>query len=310
MFEESKKSPDDRSYEALTASIGLARPSGPPDIDAICISLQEDQVERKFAIQMEMGIMQRISARVVRAIRLDHDASEASRKSAWGRAERIVRRSLSGKPQDDADKEIADALSGNLAMSAATLAPVSVFRDQVETRMRAKAERLPAFSLTGRTPGFKAIGLAVIIGEAGNLSNYATKRKLWRRLGLGMAPGHEAHAYSTWGWMKQLSAEEWTRAGYSKKRLGQIYGVVTVPLFMNKAKNRYGEFYGARRAHTAITHPTGTLAECRADPNRWTPGHSHMDGQRIMTKELISDLWSEWRGSAAELNISEAMAPA
>lgn len=311
MVRKSKKSPDGGSDPRMGAAHPLARPSGPPDVASLCTSIQEDQVDRKFAIQMEAAIVQRISARVVRAIGLDHDADETSRKAAWVRAERIVRRALQGKPQDDGDQEIARALAGNLAISSAALAPISAYRDEIEAKMRTAAELLPGFALTARTAGFKAIGLAVIIGEAGNLSNYATVRKLWRRLGLGMAPGHEAHAYSTWGRMKgALSGEEWTRAGYSPKRLGQIYGVVTVPLGMNKGKNRYGEIYAARRARTAITHPTGTLAESKADPNRWTPGHSHADAQRVMTKALISDLWSEWRGSKSIVSTSEPLAPA
>lgn len=316
---EPPQSPDDGSGNGLNhATRCMARSSGPPDIPALCISIQEDQVERKFSIQMEAAIVQRISARVVRAIGLDHEATEVSRKAAWTRAERIVRRALQGAEQEESDRDIAAVLAGNLAMSSVALKPVSAFRDQVEARMRAKAELLPAFALTQRTPGFKAIGLAVIVGEAGDLSNYATVRKLWRRLGLGMAPGHEAHAYSTWKRIG-LPTGEWDtpefpgqplRAGYSPKRLGQIYGVVTVPLVMMKAKNRYGEIYAARRAHTAITHPTGTITECNADPNRWTPGHSHADAQRVMTKALISDLWSEWRGSAFGLKADDAVAPA
>lgn len=314
----SKKSPDGGSELDLNAKSSVALPSGPPDIAALCISIQEHQVERKFSIQMEAAIVQRISARVVRAIGLDHDASEVSRKSAWARAERIVRRAFAGDAQEESDLEIANALADNLSMSAAAIKPVVAFRNQVEALMDAKAEHLPGFGLTLRTAGFKARGLAVIVGEAGNLSNYATIRKLWRRLGMGMAPGHEAHAYSTWKRIG-LPTGEWDtpefpgqplRAGYQPKRLGQIYGVVTVPLVMMKAKNRYGEVYAARRARTAVTHPTGTLAECRADPNRWTLAHSHADAQRVMTKALISDLWSEWRGPKSAVDAGHILAPA
>lgn len=43
--------------------------------------------------------------------------------------------------------------------------------------------------------------------------------------------------------------------------------------------NTYRDIYTARRAHTAVTHP------------EWTPGHSHNDGLRILSKELLKDLW-------------------
>ena len=310
------QSPDDGSAScpAGTPRLSMAHSSGPPDIEALCVSLQEDQVERKFAIQMEAGIIQRISARVVRGLGLDHEATEAQRKSAWGRAERIVKRGLGGDDQAEEDAAIAAALADNLAMAAASLAPVAAFRKQVEARMEGKAERLPGFDLTLRMPGFKARGLAVIIGEAGNLSNYATVRKLWRRLGLGMAPGHEEHAYSTWRMKGGLNADDWTAAGYSPKRLGQVYGVVTVPLVMNKGKNRYGELYVARRARTLVTHPEWYLdknGKMKLGPDgKPSSGHASADAARIITKALLSDLWSEWRGSRASVNAGSELAPA
>lgn len=37
--------------------------------------------------------------------------------------------------------------------------------------------------------------------------------------------------------------------------------------------------YDQRRAHTAVTHP------------EWTDGHSHQDGLRVASKEILKDLW-------------------
>jgi hypothetical protein len=291
---------ESRSHAGPTAAASLAE---------ICMSLMEHQVERKFAIQMEAGIVQRISARIVRAIGGSGD-DEAARKAAWKRAERIVHRAVAKKPkpQEEADREVAAILRSHLEMTRQALGPVTAFRDSVEERMREFAKKTPVTGTIEATPGFNLLGVAVIIGEAGDLNRYSTVRKLWRRLGLGMAPGHEAHAYSTWKWLG-LPADEWERAGYSPKRLGQIYGVVTVPLVMHKSKSRYGAIYEARRAHTAIMHPTVTSAECKADPIRWTPSHSAMDAGRVITKALIADLWSEWRrGSPGVLQACDDMA--
>lgn len=41
----------------------------------------------------------------------------------------------------------------------------------------------------------------------------------------------------------------------------------------------YREMYDKRRAHTAVTHPD------------WTPGHSHNDALRILSKRILRDLW-------------------
>lgn len=44
---------------------------------------------------------------------------------------------------------------------------------------------------------------------------------------------------------------------------------------------RYGTVYLTRRAHTAATHPD------------WTPGHSHNDALRIVSKAILRDMWVE-----------------
>lgn len=46
-----------------------------------------------------------------------------------------------------------------------------------------------------------------------------------------------------------------------------------------KQDGEYRAVYDARRAHTATTHPD------------WTPGHSHNDAIRIVSKRILRDLW-------------------
>lgn len=43
--------------------------------------------------------------------------------------------------------------------------------------------------------------------------------------------------------------------------------------------NHFRDVYDRRRAHTAITHPD------------WTPGHSHQDALRVVSKEILKQLW-------------------
>jgi hypothetical protein len=50
-----------------------------------------------------------------------------------------------------------------------------------------------------------------------------------------------------------------------------------------KHDGTYREVYDARRAHTAVTHPD------------WTPGHSHNDALRILSKTILRDLWRAGR---------------
>lgn len=271
------------------------------DLNTLCLSIYDLQVDRKFAINLQTKILNTAAANIVSAIGLERDADDAERKQTWGRALRIVAAAMKAVPAyREEDRAIGALQDRNLKMLSIAMAPIDARRLEVETEMARLAISLPgAACVIKQTAGINALGIAVIVGEAGSLSNYATKCKLWRRLGYGMAPGHEQHAYSTHRRMKDLSADDWVRAGYSPKRLGQIYGVVTIPLFMAKAKNKYGPIYERRRARTLVTHP-----EWYADKNgkpkinkngEPSSAHAMEDGKRIMTKAFLSDLWSEWR---------------
>lgn len=283
------------------------------DLDYVCTSLKEFQVRRRFVIASEVENVNRVTALCARMCGYVATDKE-SRKANWKHAERIVKRALDGKDQDSADLEIAAAIHPELVMMRQSLEPILTRREEIETKMSKLAALLPVQKFVKETKGFKHIGLAVIVGEAGNLSNYAKIRRLWRRLGYGMAKGHEKKAYSTWRMYGGLSAEEWTRAGYSPPRLGQIYGVVTVPLMMHKKKNKYGAVYEARRARTLITHPEWYVDENGKaklnEEGKPSSKHAQMDAQRIATKEFLYDLWLEWRRSGEIMESTRSMAGA
>jgi hypothetical protein len=141
----------------------------------------------------------------------------------------------------------------------------------------------------------------VVIGETGDLSNYAGVRKVWKRLGLAV---YEGRAYSTWRRKGGLTAEEWTAAGYKPTRLAEIFSCVTEPMAKHqiesaeksntgfgRPKGKYGEVYVKRREQT--------LPLC--DDPEYTRAHAQRDALRIMTKALIADLWSAWKGSVTTL---------
>jgi hypothetical protein len=172
-----------------------------------------------------------------------------------------------------------------------------------EKAMCALARELPVWPWCEAIRGAAEKGLATIVAEAGDLSNYATPAKLWKRL--GFAP-YQSFAGSAWRrktWApRQLTAEEWTDIGFSPVRYSFMQQIASKGLFLaqwqsaakaqsDDGKGRptgpYGKIYAARRAHTATTHPD------------WTPKHSHMDALRIMMKAFLKNLWSEWHRCAA-----------
>lgn len=251
------------------------------DARATCEDLQELQVFRKFFIGPANKQTNAAAALCRRVCGWSMQADEKQREAAKKRAVRIVTAALSGKQQKAEDADTAAVIESDLNAIALSIAPGTARRLEIEREMRRKARQLPIYEWAKSIKGLGEIGLAVIIGETGDLSNYPNYRHVWKRLGL--AP-FEGKSYSLWRVEGGLDAEDWTRAGYNPRRRAEIYSCVGDPLFraQSVAKGPYRAIYDKRRAHTAITH---------AD---WTKAHSHNDALRIMTKALVSDLWSEW----------------
>lgn len=275
------------------------------NLEQICNTLYALQVDRKFVINLEVKLTNTSAARIVSAIGLtygEHGDDEATREKVWSRAKRIVAAALNAKQHKPDDAEIVALQDRNLNMLRLMFAPLKTRRDELESEMERLAGLLPVASFCDQIAGFKLLGLAVIVAEAGDLNKYSTYRKLWRRCGLGMAQGHEEHAYSTWRRNGGLTSEEWIMAKYSPKRLGQIYGVVTIPLFMQKSKHKYGATYDARRQRTMLTHPewwADANGKPKVNPKTGEPSSAHAmeDAKRVMVKHLLADLWKEWRAS-------------
>lgn len=253
----------------------------PDELNALCDQIAELQVRRKFFIGLVNKKTNSAKALVRRVLGWRWDETEESRAAVNKRAARIVAASLGGKPQKEEDEAILAAVAPDLAVVAKVIAPCEVHRAQIEKEMVRIAKRLPVHSWQKAVTGFGEKALAIIIGEAGNLSRYDHEDKLKKRLGLAPFNGK---AFSRWRAEGGLSAEEWAEAGYSPRRRAEVYAVVE-PLFKHQTMGQgpYRAHYDRRRARTAETHP------------EWKPIQSHMDGLRVMTQELITDLWSEWR---------------
>lgn len=253
----------------------------PDELNALCDQIWELQVRRKFFIGLVNKQTNSAKALVRRALGWRWDEAEESRAAVNKRAARIVAAALGGKPQKEEDEAILAAVAPDLGVVATTVAPCEAARADIEKEMVRIAKRLPVHSWQKAVAGFGEKALAIIVGEAGNLSRYDHEDKLKKRLGLAPFNGK---AFSRWRAEGGLSAEEWAEAGYSPRRRAEVYAVVE-PLFKHQTMGQgpYRAHYDRRRARTAETHP------------EWKPIQSHMDGLRVMTQELITDLWSEWR---------------
>lgn len=236
--------------------------------------------------------------------------TESERKEVNNEAAEIVKSALAGKGESIVPKQLVQELE----MINYAIEPIAEFRANVEDEMKSIAKTLPVWWWVDEISGFGPMGLAVIVGEAGNLSNYPKKGHLWKRFGL--AP-YKGKAASTWRMSGGLSAEDWTELGYSPNRRAEIYSVVADPII--KKQSRYRQLYLGRLAHEhakalkeGLIPATGNKSTVESWARRDLPeltlvkkfegakhrGAAHLDfrANRYMTKILLRDLHNVWKG--------------
>lgn len=170
--------------------------------------------------------------------------------------------------------------------------------DEIEVNAKKEMERLakllPVWVAWGEgVRGFGAVSLAVIVGEAGDLSKYPKKSHLWKRMGLAVIDGVRQG-----GLRKGASAEAWKAQKYSPPRRSRMWNVGDTMLKaqVRKIKDEAGEDTGERTSlgeygATYLARKAYVLAR---NPDM-TPMHAHRDSQRIMEKRLLLNLWQAWR---------------
>lgn len=255
------------------------------------------QAQRRTAIVIQSKIWRTIEAYVrVNVIGFSTFDDADARAKACKEAEKIIKAAKEGEGEHD--------VVSLIVTSTEAAKPFDAMRLAAEKEMRKIARKSPLWQWAEGIRGLGDLGLAVILAEAGDPGKYSTVSKLWKRLGLApIVKGDKTQAASSWRMKGGLNAEDWTNAGYNPKRRAEIYSCIDEPLFRQQSGNAdretgevtkeagpYRLVYDARRARTAETHP------------EWSKAQSHRDALRVMTKQLISDLWSEWRRATQDVN--------
>ena len=267
------------------ASTADATPESDSEV-LLCSRLQEYQRRRaqamKLRIAVNNGTSALVAAELLRADPPDVDQNDrkacmAALKEYRVRADKLIAKLLKGKPLDEAD-----ALTGEI------LKPI-VFATRTATkdfeRYEEATEKLMVESLAGHrilefvktVRGFAVLSVATIIGEAGNLSNYSTPSKLWKRFGL--AP-YKGKMLSTWRKFGGLKAEEWTEVGYNPRRRSIAFIIGKNLQMQNDGK------YKAR-----IIEAKKRRAEKYPDMSKKQIDNH---GMAMATKLLLKDLWKAW----------------
>lgn len=151
--------------------------------------------------------------------------------------------------------------------------PIHSIRLATEREMVKIAQSLHVAPFVEETLGFGFLGLAQIVAEAGDLSDYSNPGKLWKRFGLAVIDGRAQRRVAGAGAIAQ---------GYSPKRRAVMF-VIGDSLI--KKQGAYRGLYLERKAYEQATHPD------------LRPIVHHRRAQRYMEKRLLRELWKAWRAN-------------
>lgn len=190
------------------------------------------------------------------------------------------------------DNAVADACSPVILASLMARSAWDKMRTGAEKEMRRLAETLPVWKWADGVKGFGALGVAIIAAEAsgprGDVGSYATKERLWKRLGLAVIEGSRQRRVSD-----ATAAEQ---HGYNPRRRAEIWTIAD-SMFRH-------QWAGANEDAGTAPHPTGPYGavylrrKSHTEGREWSGGRRENDARRIMAKALIEDYWRVWRGLA------------
>lgn len=270
-------------------------------VDELCNGLVYAQRQRSFCIKSQSRCDRSIESFIATLLGFKTDLTEAERKKLFKLAGTIRQKIEKAGPEFDY-AQYGDQIAGVAPMilrSAEARSAWDMHRADIEARMKEVARQLPGWPFVQNVKGVSELGLAVIIGEAGNLSNYANPAKLWKRFGLAVVDGHRQGIVPS-NISREDRATAWIERGYVPRRRAEIY--VFCDDMLCRAQWRaektdedglvepahaigpYGEIYANRKAEM--------LARGK------TAGHADKDARRYMTKAFLVDLHRAWRANA------------
>jgi len=221
--------------------------------------------KRCYYLKQHLRARNGLSAEVRRGLGWSRELSKSERKKMGRQASALIDKL--GKDSDWEDM---------IAMTLVAIKPLEDVEHKCKKRVAKLAAQLPVWKSFGESiRGFGANSLGVIIGEAGDLSNYANPCKLWKRMGLGLVDGIRQG-----GLPKNASKEEWIKHGYNPCRRSRMWNIGDA-LIKGNREGKYRTLYLSQKDKYL--------------QRGWSRKHADDAAQRYMEKRLLRHLWQAWR---------------
>ena len=252
--------------------------------------LCELQAQRRFCIKSQSRCDRSVEAFIARGFGYTTNLDAKARVAMFARAAELRRKVKKdgGGHSLTAQQGLASSSPAIplILLSAQSRRSWDVYRKQIEARMRTLAKTLPVWPWADNVRGLGELGVAIIIGEAGDPANYPRIECLWKRLGLAVIDGERQQ--------RKRGAEAAAAHGFNPSRRAEIW-TIGDSLFLLQWR---------RAKDDAPAHPLGPYGAAYAKRKAategregWSLGRRDADARRVMTKALIEDFWKAWKSN-------------
>lgn len=254
--------------------------------------IRAEHRKRVFLIKQRVRIGNSLGAFVRTQLGWSLDLPEKEREAIKKRADKILK-----------DRGEGTEFEWLIAANDAACAKFDEAENDIEKTLKKLVRQLPVWrSWAQHVIGLSELGVATIVGEAGDLSNYPKKGHLYKRMGVGFVNGARQG-----GLPSTASAAEWIEHGYNRQRRSRLYAYVGVPFIKcveqeNRKASPYRLMYDKRKiyevtqveARGMTVSPAAKIPKAEAD--RYVSEKCiHFRAQRYMEQRLLRDLWKAWK---------------
>lgn len=241
--------------------------------------IREIHHTREGAIKWILQLDNQCRALIRRALGWRITTPKKLRNEYNKKAQKIVDCLMQDTPDEETYRDLVEneVIPTELIFHINQLKPVIQYFQKTKARQTQALEQrvgdLPIMSFIEKTGGLGKVGVGIIIGEAGDLRNYASPAKLWKRLGL--APG--------WCY------DSVTKSGRPCNRKPKVRRsrIFRIGAALICSGGTYYKLYKERRKKEDEKHPELPAAV------------RHYRAQRYMEKHLVKKLWTAWRAYIA-----------
>lgn len=282
----------------------------PPTIAETIALIRAHHKKRQVAIEGRIVVMNRLGAYLRTALGWTLEIPAAERKRIEERANVLIdigSRCIKGKRPDITGSEYSEHESVIVAHLLGCQPFNNLERDN-EKRMSALVATLPVWERWAKSVrGLGPRSLATLVAEIGDLNDYATVSRVWKRMGVAVLEGIRQGGLS-----KSAGKDQWIEHGYKAKRRALLF-VVGDCLVKSNGDGYYRAVYLARKQYESakamqrgmLLAPAARIPKAKRE-QYVSEGHIHKRAQRYMEKRLLKHLWQAWRAQEPDNDITVA----